>query len=79
MRYLVMLAAGAALAGCAPRLASGNAVGGIILNASTSKAKAFKAADAHCQKYGKSARVSGDDVWSDTMSFDCLAGTLTAK
>jgi hypothetical protein len=33
---------------------------------------ALKRADEHCAKFGKIARVTGQDTLGSTMSFDCV-------
>jgi hypothetical protein len=62
-----------ALASCAPDLVAGNEAGGMVSRATGMQAdKAFAVADAHCRQYGKVARVSGQNIWNNTMSFDCV-------
>jgi hypothetical protein len=41
-------------------------------NVFESRAGAMKIANDHCAKYQKVARVSGQDPWAGTMTFDCV-------
>lgn len=73
-----LIIAGAVLAlglsGCAPTMESANEVGGQIkVGTGLNKAAAFKKADDHCRQYGKAARISGENIWDSTMTFDCVA------
>lgn len=61
------------LAGCTPTLKAANEVGGVVENGTSGNAAAaLKKADAHCRQYGKAARVSGQNVWDDILTFDCV-------
>lgn len=74
-KVLAALLCAAALAGCAQGLISGNEAGGMVSgadNLTTSRAGAMKIADDHCAKYDKVSRVSGQDPWAGTMTFDCV-------
>jgi hypothetical protein len=46
------------LAGCGGPTATGNDLGGVMSWSGQSPADAFKAAEAHCQKVGKRARIA---------------------
>lgn len=39
--------------------------------------QAFSMADAHCRKYGRVARLSVVDSWSQQASYDCIPGDAT--
>lgn len=63
------------LSGCAQNLIYGNEAGGMVSagdNVLESRAGAMAIADANCKKYGKVARVSGQDPMAGTLSFDCV-------
>jgi hypothetical protein len=80
---LSVLAAGV-LTGCAadPRLIAGNEAGGLVDHAvygSEQPEMAFAIADAHCHQFGKVARISGRDEHSETMSFDCVAPSVSHR
>jgi hypothetical protein len=71
----VVVFCAAILSGCAQELISGNAAGGMVSggdNLLESRAGAMQIADAHCKKYGRIARVSGQDPWAGTLTFDCV-------
>lgn len=64
-----------ALTGCAQELISGNEAGGMVSggdNLLESRAGAMAIANAHCQKFGKVSRVSGQDAFAGTLTFDCV-------
>jgi len=74
MRYFWLFSA-VFLAGCAQNLISGNEAGGMVSggdNVFESRAGAMKIAEDHCAKYGKVSRVSGQDPWAGTLTFDCV-------
>lgn len=74
LRTWAGLVAAIGLSGCAPSLQGANEVGGMIhVGPSINNGAALKLADDHCRQYGKVARVSGENVWNSTMSFDCVA------
>lgn len=74
MKLLVVAALAAGLCGCAPSLQSANSVGGIVTEGMGFRpgGDALARADAHCAKYGKAARASGENMWNGTLSFDCV-------
>jgi hypothetical protein len=73
MRGLIIVIALAASA-CAPRLDFANEAGGVInRTGSIGSDRAYKMAEDHCSQYGKIARISGRDVLTNTMRFDCVA------
>lgn len=46
------------LAGCAAPTVTGNAQGGVMDWFATNEREAFMAAQAHCQQYGRDARIT---------------------
>lgn len=79
MRKLaILLLLAVPLAGCAQGLISGNEAGGMVSggdNLMSSRAGAMGIANTHCSKYGKVSRVSGQDPWAGTLTFDCVTKT----
>jgi len=61
-----------ALVGCAPSLIAGNERGGRISSNNFAKTRSFELADAHCHKFGRVARLSGEVNPGDIL-FDCVA------
>lgn len=62
-----------ALAGCAPKLAFNNEAGGVIdKTGSAGSDRAYTLATEHCAKFGKIARITGDDRLSAKMRFECV-------
>jgi len=62
-----------ALAGCAPRLNFANEAGGVIhKTGSMGNDRAYTLATDHCAKFGKVARITGRDVLTNTMRFECV-------
>jgi hypothetical protein len=72
MRALILLAA-IGLSACAPKLVQGTEAGGIVGSYGWKPGQALAEAQKHCQKYGKSARVSSQNDLQDNMTFDCVA------
>ncbi|WP_198352341.1 hypothetical protein [Sphingomonas sp. MA1305] len=71
MRALVLIAI--LLTGCAPSLVGANEAGGVVgANFNMSRSKALALADAHCRKYGKVARISGQNEVRNSTTFDCV-------
>jgi hypothetical protein len=61
-------------ASCAPRLLMTNELGGTInQQGSMGNDRAFAMAEAHCAKYGKSARIVNKTVLVKSMRFECVA------
>lgn len=56
MRKEIVIALAALVAACSTPTVSGNSQGGIM--GSYGPEKTFKAAQAHCQKYGKDAKIT---------------------
>lgn len=72
MRTIPLLLA-IALASCAPRLDFANEAGGVInKTGSMGSDRAYALASDHCAKSGKIARITGRDVLTNTMRFDCV-------
>lgn len=76
MRYAALVALALALSGCAASLQHATEVGGVANESwslTNGAGDALALADAHCGKYGKAARVSGENILNNTLSFDCVA------
>jgi hypothetical protein len=73
MRW-VWLVAAVGLSACAPSLQNGNSVGGIVKEGlgPGKGGEALAVADAHCRKFGKVARISGQSALDSTLTFDCV-------
>lgn len=72
MRILVV-ALTLTLAGCAS-VESATPAGGILKVVGNQSGKALELAEAHCQKFGKHARISGQNALNNTVTFDCVSG-----
>lgn len=73
MRYIAPLLL-LSLASCAPRVAFSNEAGGVInKTGSIGSDRAYTLAMEHCAKFGKVAKITGRDVLTNTMRFDCVA------
>lgn len=46
--------------------------GGILKVVGNKNGSALKLAQAHCAQYGKNARISGQNVLNNTVTFDCV-------
>jgi hypothetical protein len=46
--------------------------GGILKVVGGKDGTALAKAQAHCAQYGKNARISGQNVWNNTVTFDCV-------
>ncbi len=58
------------LAGCAARSVAGNAQGGVVSPWLSSEARLL-AADAHCRRFDKKARL-GEALETGSITFDCI-------
>ncbi|HJQ56256.1 MAG TPA: hypothetical protein VJ890_05085 [Vineibacter sp.] len=67
----MLLLAFATLAACAAPRVSGNAQGGVVTAASGGSADQQLAANTHCGKYGKTARLNRT-IESGSLMFDCV-------
>jgi hypothetical protein len=73
MKGIILLAA-LALAGCAPKLQFANEAGGVVSQAmSPGNDRAFALAEAHCEKYGKVARIESQTALVKSTRFECVA------
>jgi hypothetical protein len=70
MRIIAVLAALVLVACGSPRIEGGNEAGGIVSFGGSNQREAFAAADAHCRRYGKVARMIGVSE-PVTLLFDC--------
>lgn len=69
-----ILAAAFILTGCAPKMQFANEAGGVVSQAgSPGNDRAFALAEAHCEKYGKMARVTAQTVLVKSTRFECVA------
>lgn len=74
MRKLIAIAAAILLGGCAAQV-TGNSQGGIMPWHGINEQKAFAAAQEHCQKYGKDARINQVTPYAGgSVTFDCVRG-----
>jgi len=70
---LLAVVAFVGLCGCAPTLTAANERGGVIDHViGLDRDVAFQKADEHCRKFGRVARISGQDTLASTMTFDCV-------
>jgi hypothetical protein len=70
---MIMIAA-LGLSACAPQLQFGNEAGGVVSQAmSPGNDRAFAIAEAHCEKYGKIARIESRTVLVKSTRFECVA------
>jgi hypothetical protein len=74
MKRLWAVAVAIMVTGCsAPALKGANERGGTVTHAiGSQQPTASEIANAHCKKYGRVARVSGTDVFGNTMTFECV-------
>lgn len=71
MRQTIVLLFALALTGCGAPKISGNAQGGVM--GSVSEDRGFRAAQAHCQHYGRDARITQIVPYAGgSMSFVCV-------
>jgi hypothetical protein len=59
------------LSGCA-EVVQTTPAGGILKVAGNEYGKALSLAQAECQKYGKNARISGQNPLNNTVTYDCV-------
>jgi hypothetical protein len=69
---IIALAVIALLAGCA-HMDEATPAGGILKVVGNKNGTALELAQQHCAKYGKDARISGQNVWNNTVTFDCVS------
>lgn len=71
MRVVVAVMFAVVLAGCGAPKVSGNAQGGVM--GAVSEDRGFRAAQAHCQQYGKDAKITQIVPWAGgSMTFACV-------
>lgn len=46
--------------------------GGILKVTGNKYGSALQLAQTECSKYGKDARISGQNVWNSTVTYDCV-------
>jgi hypothetical protein len=64
------------LSGCATSLTGANEAGGIVNSGfNMGQGKSMEMANKHCAKYGKVARVSGQNEIRNSITFDCVPRT----
>lgn len=61
------------LTACAQTIAAANELGGTISNHGWSHAKTLELAQAHCQKYGRNARITATSTLDATATFECVS------
>lgn len=72
MRYALLIGL-AVVSGCAPTLTGANERGGMISHVMAyNRADSLAVADAHCNKFGRVARVSGLSPLDNVVTFDCV-------
>jgi hypothetical protein len=71
MRIMALVAA-LFLTGCA-HMEAATPAGGVLKVVGNKNGSALDLAQAHCAKYGKDARISGQNVWNNTVTFDCVS------
>lgn len=59
------------LSGCVGS-AQGTPAGGIIKVVGNKTGTALEKAQGWCAQYGKNARISQQNVWNNTVTFDCV-------
>lgn len=61
-------------AGCSPKLVQSSPAGGMINMAGVPgrQGKSAEIATAECAKHGKDARVTGQDMLSNTATYECV-------
>ena len=69
---LAAVAVALLVSGCAPGVISGTEAGGIVGHYGWQPGKSLQLANAHCEKFGKAARVSSQNDLQDNMTFDCV-------
>jgi len=74
MRIAILFAAMLA-ASCAPNLVQSSSAGGLITlhGVMREQSKAAAIVNAECAKYDKAARITGNDILSDTITYECVA------
>lgn len=60
------------LSGCVSSVASTPA-GGVLKVVGNKMGTALEMAQARCAEHNKDARISGQNVWNNTVTYDCVA------
>jgi hypothetical protein len=62
------------LASCAAQTAQSSPAGGMvrISNFATGDREAVAQAQAECARYGKTAKVTNSNMWTDSLYYDCV-------
>ena len=75
MKSGIVIAIALLAAGCSGPKVTGNSQGGAMPWFATNTENAFNAAQAHCQKYGKDARITQMvPIAGGSVAFDCVKG-----
>lgn len=71
---IVAITFGLCLSACAPKLSFANEAGGVInKTGSIGNDRAYALATEHCARHDRIARITGRDVLTNTMRFECVA------
>ena len=58
---------------CAPTLAGVTERGGMVLHVrNLNMDQAVATADTHCKQFNRTARINQLEIWTNTLSFDCV-------
>lgn len=71
MRIAIVLLA-LTVAACATPEVTGNSDGGITSMFASNEREVFAAAQAHCAKYGRNARITDVQAIGSSVSFECV-------
>ncbi len=72
MRPVVIIASALLLTSCVS-LTESTPAGGILKVVGNKTGTALQTAQAQCSKYGRDARISGQNVWNNTVTYECVA------
>ena len=72
MRIAMLIASALLLAACVNQVAATPA-GGILKVVGNKTGTALNLAQAECSKYGRDARINGQNVWNNTITYECVA------
>lgn len=68
---LTLVASALLLTACA-QVEEATPAGGILKVVGNQNGKALQLAEAHCAQYSKHARISGQNMLNNTVTFDCV-------
>lgn len=71
MRAAVIVAA-LFLGSCAPKLVEATPAGGVLKVIGNKYGSALQVAQTYCSQHGKDARLGQQNVWNNTIAFDCV-------